>query len=143
MRQRGFFLLLCALAASCASDREGWARRGRYSVLRESALIQARRGPQVLDARSGELVITWVGARTPAGQPELSSCELTVFDDLDGDGAPAPGEIRAVRASSERARKVLFEEVRARISGAKDLRAVLVASTGRERCAVRWRPAPD
>jgi hypothetical protein len=136
-------LFALALGPSCASERAGWGSRGKYWVLYESPSLQVRRGAQRVDPRTGEIVIAWVGARAPEGQPALVDCELTVFDDQDADGVPDPAEIRSVRASGERSRKLLFGDVRARLAGARNLCVRLVASTERERCTVGWRLASD
>jgi hypothetical protein len=132
--------ILLAVLPSCTSAREGWARSGRYFVLSESPSLQIRRGRQVRDPQSGEILLPWVGARTPEGQPELVGCELTVYDDRDGDGTPSPGEVLIRRESHESTRKLLFADVR---GSGQTPRARLVASTARERCEVGWRLAPD
>ena len=136
-------LLLLSLLPSCVWTRSGWASRGSYRVLYESPSVQIRRGGQKIDPHTGELLIAWVGARAPEGQPSLVACELTVFVDRDGDAAPGTGEILLRRECLERAGKVLFGDVRVRETGGKLLRARMVASTGRERCVVTWRVAPD
>jgi len=135
-------LLLASLAA-CAGSRAGWASRGSYRVLHESPTVQIRRGGQKLDPRTGELTISWVGARVPEGQPELLACELTVFDDRDGDDHPDAGEILLRRESNEPADKVLFADVRLRPGASGLYRARMVASTARERCVATWRVTPD
>jgi len=129
-----------ALVAACKSAREGWGGRGSYFFLHESSSLQVRRGPQRIDPASGELVLAWVGARTLAGEPELVACELTVYDDRDGDEAPSQAEILDRRESLEPARKVLFGDVRTR---ARSARAQLVAQTSRERCEVGWKLDAD
>jgi hypothetical protein len=136
-----FAPLLLAILPACAGARAGWASRGRYEVLHESPSLQIRRGSQKLDPTTGELVISWVGARAPETEPELVACELSLFDDRDGDDAPDAGEILSLRENREKSRKVLFADVRVR--PCDRLRARIVASTARERCVTTWTVAPD
>ena len=136
-------LLVLAILPGCVGHRAGWPSRGRYEVLYESESIQIRRAGQKLDPASGEIVLAWVGARTPEGQPDLVACELTVFDDRDGDDEPDAGEVLSLRENRERSRKVLYGDVRARAEGAQRLRARIVASTARERCVAVWTLAAD
>jgi hypothetical protein len=138
-----FALLLLAILPGCAGHRTGWPSRGRYEVLHESASVQIRRSGQKLDPATGEIVLAWVGARTPEGHPGLVACELTVFDDRDGDGEPDVGEVVSLRENRETTRKVLYGDVRARAEGARRLRARIVASTPRERCVAVWALAAD
>ena len=140
---RSALLLLMAILPACAGQRSGWASRGRYEVLYESPSIQVRRGGQKLDPATGEIVVSWVGARSPDGQPELVACEFAVFDDRDDDDAPDAGEVVALREVREGTHKVLFSEVRVRPGRAGRLRARMVASTERERCVATWTVVPD
>jgi hypothetical protein len=132
-----------ALLASCASDRAGWGRRGRSWKLEETPALQVRRGPQVLDPATGELRITWLGVRAPDGEPPILGCELTVFDDRNGNGSADAGEIVCVRESNEKTSKILFDEVRARVEPKGRLRAKLVVRTENEIREVTWSPAAD
>ena len=136
-------LLVLAVAPACAGERAGWANRGRFEVLYESPSVQIRRGGQKIDPATGELVISWVGARTPDDEPWLFACELTVFDDRNGDDVPDVGEVVTLRESREKTHKVLFNEVRVPIARADHLRARVVANTKRERCVATWAAAPD
>lgn len=136
-------LLLLAILPACSGARSGWASRGRYEVLYESPSVQIRRGGQKLDPETGELVISWVGARAPETGPELVACELTLFDDRDADGAPDADELLSLRETRESTRKVLFADVRVRAEPSNRLRARITASTARERCVATWTVAPD
>jgi len=136
-------LLALASGGACATSRAGWARRGSYWVLTESATVQIRRGPQSIDPATGELVIAWVGARSVEGRPPLLECTLCVFDDSNGDRTPDPGEHRLTRESLERTDKVLFGDVRAPPGTGKRLRGRLVARTGSEEVEVSWTIDPD
>jgi hypothetical protein len=136
-------LLLLALAPACAGERAGWASRGHYEVLYESPGVQIRRGGQKLDPATGEIVISWVGARTPDDEPWLVASELTVFDDRDGDDEPDVGEVVTQRESREKTHKILFNEVRVPVGRADHLRARMVASTKRERCVATWAAKAD
>lgn len=136
-------LLLLALLPACTGQRSGWASRGRYEVLYESPSVQLRRGGQRLDPETGEIVITWVGARATEEGPDLVACDLAIFDDRDQDDEPDAGEVLSLRESRERTRKILFSEVRVVPVGAKHLRARLVASNKRERCVATWDVVPD
>jgi hypothetical protein len=141
---RGAILLAsCALLAACATDRAGWGRRGRSWNLVETPSLQVRRGPQVLDTAAKELRITWLGVRAPEGEPPILACELTLFDDKNGDGLPEADEIVCVRESNEKTAMILFDEVRARIEARSRLRARLVARTENEIREVSWSPAAD
>jgi hypothetical protein len=140
------FAILLALAccvSGCASSRHGWASRGPYEVLYESPTVQIRRGPQRIDPETGDLLITWVGARAQDGQPALVVCELTVFDDRDGDDQPDAGEVLVNREDRERTHKVLYSDVRLKVREGMNLRAQMVANTFRERCSVSWRVEVD
>jgi hypothetical protein len=136
-------LLAVAILPACAGQRSGWASRGRYEVLFESPSVQIRRGPQRIDPETGEIVIQWIGARAPDGQPALVASELALFDDRDEDDVPDPGEAVSLRESREEVRKILFSDVRVRAGSSSNLRARVTASTHRERCVVSWRVAPD
>ena len=141
---RAALALVAAACAGCLADRVGWGSRGRYWEIVAAPTVQVRRGPQILDARTGELSITWVGARAPEGSPPILRCDLLVFDDRDGDGAPEPAEILAHRESLESTRKILFAEVRIPASpGARRLRARIEVETERERRSATWTPASD
>ncbi len=131
------------LATACSTDRVGWGRRGRYWKLDERPALQVRRGPQILDSKSGELAITWLGVRAPDGQPRLLACELTVFDDRNRNGTPEADEVVCVRESSERTAKILFDDVRVRPGAGIHLLARLVARTEDEVRNVSWSVAPD
>jgi hypothetical protein len=131
------------LLASCASDRVGWGRRGRFWKLDETPALQVRRGPQILDPNSGEIAITWLGVRAPDGQPRLLACELTVFDDRNQNGTPEADEVVCVRESSERTAKILFDDVRVRCGAGTRLLARLVARTEDQVRNVSWSVAPD
>jgi hypothetical protein len=131
------------LATACATDRVGWGRRGRFWKLDETPALQVRRGPQILDPKSGELAITWLGVRSPDGQPPLLACELTVFDDRNQNGTPEADEVVCVRESSERTAKILFDDVRVRGSAGARLLARLVVRTEDQVRNVTWSVAPD
>lgn len=131
------------LLASCSADRVGWGRRGRFWRLQETPTLQVRRGPQILDAATGDLVITWLGVRAPEGEPPVLACELVVFEDRNRNGEAEPAEILCVRESLERTTKVLFDHVRFHREAGSPLRARLVARTEREIRTVSWTPAPD
>lgn len=135
--------LAVATSTSCVWQRSGWANRGRYEVLLESPSVQIRRGPQRIDPETGEMVIAWIGARAPDGQPVLVSSEIALFDDRDEDDVPDAGEVLSLRENREDARKVLFSDVRVRAAETSNLRARMTASTQYERCVVSWRVAPD
>ena len=135
--------LLLVILPACAGARSGWASRGRYEVLLESPSLQVRRGSQKLDPETGELVISWVGARAPEDQPELVACELSLFVDRDGDEMPDAEELLTSREVRERTRKVFFADVRVRAQPSDRMRARVTASTARERCVTTWTVAPD
>lgn len=136
-------LLLLAILPACSGTRSGWASRGRYEVLYESPSMQIRRGSQRIDPETGELVISWVGARAPEAQPALVACELSIFVDHDEDGSPDAGELLALRETRESTSKVLFADVRVPPGPSDRLRARLTASTARERCVATWTVEPD
>jgi hypothetical protein len=104
-------LLVLACAASCAVSREGWGK-GRFLVVVESVELQVRRSTIRIDETTGDLVLNWIGARTPAGQPPLAEFTVTLFDDMNGDHVPQSIEVSLHRASSERSEKILFSDVR-------------------------------
>lgn len=143
LRRGALLVASLALLASCATDRAGWGARGRSWNLVESPALQVRRGPQVLDPKTSELRITWLGVRAPEGEPPILSCELTVFDDRNGDGVAAADEILCARESSEKTSMILFDEVRARLEARTRLRARLVVRTESEIREVSWSPAAD
>ena len=134
--------LLLGILPACAG-RAGWASRGHYEVLYESPSVQIRRGSQKLDPATGEIVVSWVGARSPDGVPELVACELAVFEDRDGDDVPDAGEVLELREVREETHKVLFNDVRVRAAQPGLLRARMTASTPRERCVATWAVAPE
>jgi len=135
--------LLIAFLPACSGARSGWASRGRYEVLYESPSMQIRRGSQRLDPETGELVISWVGARAPEPGSTLVACELSLFVDRDDDGAPDAGEFLSLRETREPTRKVLFADVRVPAGHSERLRARITASTARERCVATWIVATD
>jgi hypothetical protein len=132
-----------ALFASCSTDRVGWGHRGRFWKLDETPELQVRRGPQILDPKSGELTITWLGVRAPEGQPRLLACELTVFDDRNQNGTPEPDEVVCVRESSQPTAKLLFDDVRVRAGAGAHLLGRLVVRTEDQARNVTWSIAPD
>lgn len=105
------FALVVVVAASCAVSREGWGK-GRFLVVVESVALQVRRSTIRVDEPTGDLVMNWIGARTPTGQPPLAEFTVTLFDDANGDHVPQSIEVGLHRASSERSEKVLFSDVR-------------------------------
>jgi hypothetical protein len=132
-----------AILVSCSTDRAGWAPHGRYWRLAETPALQVRRGPQALDPETGELRISWIGVRALEGQSAILSCELTVFDDRNGDGSASADEVLCVRESNEVTSKILFDEVRARVEPKSRLRAKLVVRTENEIRDVSWALAAD
>ena len=98
MRTATALLLVLVLGlAACAASRAGWGK-GRWHELFESGELQIRRGPIGVDPATGELVLSWIGARVPEGiAGEVESCELVVFADRDGDRAPGTGEALLAR----------------------------------------------
>jgi hypothetical protein len=128
---------------ACSGDRAGWAPRGSYYRLHESPSIQVRRGSQYVDPATGDLVVHWVGARAPEGQPEILGCGLVVFDDRDGDRRPDPGEALCGRESLAHSRKVLFDDVRVRPPSGSRLRVRLDVRTEAETSGVVWDLVPD
>ena len=141
-RPIALWALLLGLGA-CSSSRAGWSSRGAYWKLHESPTLQVRRGTQWVDPATGELAITWIGARAPAGSPPLLACEVRVFDDRDGDGRPAPDESLCIRESLERTGKVLFHGLRVRARPESRLRALVTVRTSDEICEVGWLLEPD
>jgi len=140
---RRFVLALVAVVASCSTDRVGWAPRGSYWVLDETPGLEIRRGAQVADPATGEIAIAWVGARTPEPGPPLLACELTVFEDRNGNREPDAGETLATRESGNVTRKVLFGDVRARAGPGSALLARIVARTESGSRVVTWSLRPD
>jgi hypothetical protein len=107
--------VLCVLGGalvleSCVS-RAGWGR-GRLVVVHESQSLQVRRSSIRVDEGSGDLVMNWIGARAPDGQPLLTGFTVTGFDDRDGNGAVGLDELRFQRTSQDTTPKVLFSDLR-------------------------------
>jgi len=141
---RGFALSsLLVLGAGCASGPAGWGTRGRYWKLDETPELEVRRGPQVVDRATKDRVLQWVGVRTGEGRPPLLACELTVFEDRNGNGTADPGEVLSQRENLARTRQVLFDEVRvpAAVRGAVRLR--LSARTEEGTREILWSLLPD
>jgi hypothetical protein len=109
VKQSLFALVL--LCASCAVSREGWGR-GRFLVVVESPALQVRRSTIRVDDVSGDLVMNWIGARTPPGQPPLGEMSVTLFDDRNNDHVPQSNEVHSQRSSAETSEKVLFSDIR-------------------------------
>lgn len=127
----------------CASSREGWGR-GRSVVLLEEPFLQLRRAPQAVDPKTGDVVLAWVGARTPETEPRIVRCELTLFVDVNGNAAPDPDEILAHRASRENAVKIMFDDIRVLAADARrEVQARMDVRTERKGRRVTWRFAPD
>jgi len=140
--ERPLLVLLLLLACGCSTYREGWGSRGRQVFLHETLPLQVRRATHRLDAEAGELVISWIGARSPPGQPRILACELVIFEDRDGDGEPGAGEVVARREVREATTKVLFADLRVRL-GEAPLVGRLAVETEAERTLVRWLVAED
>ena len=102
---------VAVLAGGCALSKEGWGR-GRFLVVHEATDLQIRRSTVRVELVTNDRVMNWIGARTPNGQPGLTTFALTVFDDRDGDREPAPGEILVHRETAVETTKVLFSDVR-------------------------------
>jgi len=118
-------LAAAALLCSCSASRVGWGK-GRFAVVRESPTLQVRRGP--IRAEGDDVVLKWIGARTPPGQPLLAELTVTVFDDRDGDSRVGPGEMRIHRTLREPTTKILFSDLRLP-RGASDPTVLVVART--------------
>jgi hypothetical protein len=111
---------LCAVTAACAVSREGWGR-GRFLVIVESTSLQVRRSTIRIDEAAGDVVMNWIGARTPTGEPLLAEFSLTLFEDVNGDHVPQSNEVSSHRSSTEQSEKIILSDVRvpaARASGA-------------------------
>jgi hypothetical protein len=106
----GMVALAITLAA-CAVSRAGWGK-GRFIVVHESASLQVRRSTIRVDEPTGDIVLNWIGARTPEGQPMLAELTVTVFDDRDRDGRIGAGEMVFQRTLSETTAKILFSDLR-------------------------------
>jgi hypothetical protein len=131
-------VLLVISAISCAVSRDGWGG-GKFVVVKELAHLQVRRSPIRVDPRTNGLVLSWIGVRAVEGAPDILECSFTVFDDRNGDRIPQADEIVRQRSNSERARKVMFDELRfADAHGARPSSALLVVRTERERREIRF-----
>jgi hypothetical protein len=115
------------ILASCATSRAGWGK-GRYVVVVESAVLQVRRSTIRAEDATGDFVMNWIGARTPAGQASLSDFSVTLFDDRNGDHVPQSNEVLSHRTSNERTEKVLFSDVRVPSNKVSDSWNVLVSA---------------
>jgi hypothetical protein len=135
-------LTLIACAA-CSTDSSRWGR-GDYVELKTYTSVDFRRGPTKIDPRTGELTIEWVGAHAPEGDPKILDCQLTVFDDKNGNSAIDPGEILQQRSSREVCRKVIFGNVHVRPADATGvLMAQIEVHTERRYRSVVWKLVPD
>ena len=119
------FVLL--VAASCAASREGWGR-GRFLVIAESDSLQVRRSTIRVDEATGDLIMNWIGARTPSGQLPLAEFTVTLFEDVNGDHVPQSNEVNSNRASSEQSEKIIFSDVRVPAAKANGTWSVLVSA---------------
>jgi hypothetical protein len=102
---------LVVLASGCAVSRAGWGK-GRFIVVHESASLQVRRSTIRVDEPTRDIVLNWIGARTPEGQPMLAELTVTVFDDRDRDGRIGAGEMIFQRTLRETTGKILFSDLR-------------------------------
>jgi hypothetical protein len=115
------------VAASCAVSREGWGR-GRFLVVAESIQLQVRRSTIRVDEVTGDLIMNWIGARTPSGQPPLAEFSVTLFEDVNGDHVPQFNEVSSHRTSTEQSEKILFSDVRVPTARASAAWSVLVSA---------------
>ena len=143
VNRTALFAIGVAIAASCSTERVGWARRGKYWVLDQTPDLEVRRGAQVADSATGEISIAWVGVRAPEGRPQLLACELTVFEDRNGNRIPDAGEALRTRETGNVTSKVLFGDVRARVPAGVPLCAQIVAHTESGSRTVTWLLVPD
>ncbi|MDZ4774591.1 MAG: hypothetical protein SGI72_15800 [Planctomycetota bacterium] len=112
MIRTAVLVLICGGAlAACAVSRAGWGR-GKFVVVVESIALQVRRSTIRVEDVTGDLVMNWIGARAPSGQPALAEFSVTLFDDRNGDHVPQSIEVSSQRVSSERADKILFSDIR-------------------------------
>jgi hypothetical protein len=100
----------CAIT-SCTASRAGWGK-GRFVVVHESPSLQVRRSTIRADETTRDVVLNWIGARAPDGQPQLAELTITVYDDVNKDARVQPGEVRFQRRASETSTKILFSDVR-------------------------------
>ncbi|MBL8858122.1 MAG: hypothetical protein JNL28_06455 [Planctomycetes bacterium] len=124
---RTALVILCASLAACSVSREGWGR-GRFIVVVESIPLQVRRSTIRVEDTNGELVMNWIGARAPVGEPLLSGFSVTLFDDANGDNVPQSNEVLSYRSNVERSEKILFSDIRAPADSAKGSWKFLVAA---------------
>lgn len=113
--------------ASCAASREGWGR-GKFLVIVESKSLQVRRSTIRIDETTNDVVMNWIGARTPTGQPPLSEFSVILFEDVNGDHVPQSNEISSHRASSEPSEKIILSDVRVPAAKASGAWSVLVSA---------------
>lgn len=124
---------------ACSSDKTRWDS-GEYVELKDYTSVEFRRGPMRIDPGSGELTITWVGARTPEGHPRILECRLYVFDDRNGNRARDAGEVIQELWSHELCRKVMFGNVHVQLAEATGtLMAEIEVNTEARHRAVSWK----
>lgn len=112
---------------SCAASREGWGK-GRFLVVVESLTLQVRRSTIRVEDTTNDLVMNWIGARSPAGQPPLAEFSVTLFDDRNGDHVPQSIEVRSQRSSTDASAKVLFSDIRVPLDKSSATWSVLVSA---------------
>lgn len=105
------FVIGGALVLGACVSRAGWGR-GRLVVVHESQSLQVRRSSIRVDEANGDLVMNWIGARTPDGQPLLAGLTVTGFDDRDENGIVGTDEVRFQRTLQETTAKILFSDLR-------------------------------
>jgi len=122
-------VLLCALLSACSASRIGWGK-GRFIVVVESASLQVRRSTIRVEDPPGDLVMNWIGARTPNGEPLLAGFSVTLFDDRNSDRVPQANEILSHRSNVERSEKILFSDIRVPAAdSARDWKILVTAHT--------------
>jgi len=134
---------LAMFVAACASDSTSWSR-GPSIELKTYTSVEFRRGPMRVDPSTGDLTIAWAGARAPEGYPRILECHLYVFDDVNGNGAPDPGEVLQERSSRDTCRKVMFDDIRLPPAATHGtLMAQIALHTEKRYRSVSWKLAPD
>jgi len=86
--------------------------KGRFVVVHEAASLQVRRSTIRVDEPTGDIVLNWIGARTPEGQPQLAELTVTLFDDRDHNERVGADEVVMQRTLAETTGKILFSDLR-------------------------------